>query len=140
MVSFWDDIDLLYSVCDEYDIQCYIYIDGFNEVGFFEYIVKIFNGCIFYVYYVEGVGGGYVFDVIQFVQYLNVLLSSIILIMLYMINIIDEYIDMVVNCYCLFKDNLDDLLFFKNCIRDEIIVVEDVLYDIGVISIMFLDL
>jgi urease len=139
MVSFRDDTDLLYSVCDEYDIQCHIHTDGLNEAGFLEHTAKIFNGRTLHVYHVEGAGGGHAPDVIQLVQYPNVLPSSTTPTMPYTINTINEHIDMAANCHRLSKDNPDDLSFLKNRIRDETIAAEDVLHDIGAISIMSSD-
>lgn len=110
-----------------------------NESGFLEDMMKLIDGCVIYIFYIEGVGGGYAFDIIKVVMYLNVLLVLINLICLFMKNIIDEYLDMLMVCYYLDKCVLEDVVFVDSCICFEIIVVEDILYDMGVFLIMSLD-
>lgn len=116
-----------------------IYIDIFNEVGFVEIVVVVFVNCIIYIYYIEGVGGGYVLDIIFVVEYFNVLFFFMNLICFFIFNILDEYFDMLMVCYYLSKNIFEDVVFVEFCIRVEIIVVEDVFYDFGVISMMFFD-
>ncbi|RBA15646.1 urea amidohydrolase (urease) alpha subunit [Fusarium proliferatum] len=90
-------------------------------------------------YHVEGAGGGHAPDVIKLVAYPNVLPSSTTPTMPFTTNTIDEHIDMAANCHRLSKDNPDDASFLKNRIREETISAEDILHDIGAISIISSD-
>ncbi|KAM0415544.1 hypothetical protein ACHAPD_006745 [Fusarium lateritium] len=132
-------IDNCLNVCDEQDIQCHIHTDGLNEAGFLEHTAAIFKGRSIHVYHVEGAGGGHAPDVIKLVAYPNVLPSSTTPTMPFTTNTIDEHIDMAANCHRLSKDNPDDASFLKNRIREETISAEDILHDIGAISIMSSD-
>ncbi|GKU22058.1 unnamed protein product [Fusarium langsethiae] len=127
------------SVCEEQDIQCHIHTDGLNEAGFLEHTAAIFRGRSIHVYHVEGAGGGHAPDIIKLVAYPNVLPSSTTPTMPFTTNTIDEHIDMAANCHRLSKDNPDDASFLKNRIREETISAEDILHDIGAISIMSSD-
>ncbi|UZP36642.1 hypothetical protein NXS19_004458 [Fusarium pseudograminearum] len=127
------------NVCEEQDIQCHIHTDGLNEAGFLEHTAAIFKGRSIHVYHVEGAGGGHAPDVIKLVSYPNVLPSSTSPTMPFTTNTIDEHIDMAANCHRLSKDNPDDASFLKNRIREETISAEDILHDIGAISIMSSD-
>ncbi|EXK82028.1 urea amidohydrolase (urease) alpha subunit [Fusarium oxysporum f. sp. raphani 54005] len=132
-------IDNCLNVCEEQDIQCHIHTDGLNEAGFLEQTAAIFKGRSIHVYHVEGAGGGHAPDVIKLVAYPNVLPSSTTPTMPFTTNTIDEHIDMAANCHRLSKDNPDDASFLKNRIREETISAEDILHDIGAISIMSSD-
>ncbi|RKK68716.1 Urease [Fusarium oxysporum] len=132
-------IDNCLNVCEEQDIQCHIHTDGLNEAGFLEHTAAIFKGRSIHVYHVEGAGGGHAPDVIKLVAYPNVLPSSTTPTMPFTTNTIDEHIDMAANCHRLSKDNPDDASFLKNRIREETISAEDILHDIGAISIMSSD-
>ncbi|ENH69263.1 Urease [Fusarium oxysporum f. sp. cubense race 1] len=132
-------IDNCLNVCEEQDIQCHIHTDGLNEAGFLEHTAAIFKGRSIHVYHVEGAGGGHAPDVIKLVAYANVLPSSTTPTMPFTTNTIDEHIDMAANCHRLSKDNPDDASFLKNRIREETISAEDILHDIGAISIMSSD-
>ncbi|ESU17370.1 urease [Fusarium graminearum PH-1] len=127
------------NVCEEQDIQCHIHTDGLNEAGFLEHTAAIFKGRSIHVYHVEGAGGGHAPDVIKLVAYPNVLPSSTSPTMPFTTNTIEEHIDMAANCHRLSKDNPDDASFLKNRIREETISAEDILHDIGAISIMSSD-
>ncbi|KAF5228104.1 hypothetical protein FAUST_11324 [Fusarium austroamericanum] len=127
------------TVCEEEDIQCHIHTDGLNEAGFLEHTAAIFKGRSIHVYHVEGAGGGHAPDVIKLVAYPNVLPSSTSPTMPFTTNTIEEHIDMAANCHRLSKDNPDDASFLKNRIREETISAEDILHDIGAISIMSSD-
>ncbi|TQS32662.1 hypothetical protein Golomagni_07015, partial [Golovinomyces magnicellulatus] len=132
-------IDNCLSVCEEEDIQCHIHTDGLNEAGFLEHTAAMFKGRSIHVYHVEGAGGGHAPDVIKLVEYPNVLPSSTTPTMPYTVNTIDEHIDMAANCHRLSKDNPDDISFLKNRIREQTISAEDILHDVGAISIMSSD-
>lgn len=133
-------IDCVLIVVDEMDIQVVLYSDILNEFGFVEDIFVVIGGCIIYIFYIEGVGGGYVLDIIIVCVYLNILLLFINLMLFYIFNIIDEYFDMLMVCYYLDLDIVEDVVFVELCICWEIIVVEDVLYDFGVFLFIFFDL
>lgn len=92
-----------------------------------EDIMVVVKDCVFYMYYIEGVGGGYVFDLIKFVVFLNILFLFINLILFYIYNIVDEYLDMVMIIYYLNVVIFEDIVFVDLCICKEMIVVEDVL-------------
>ena len=126
-------------MCEENDIQCHIHTDGLNEAGFLEHTAAIFKGRSIHVYHVEGAGGGHAPDVIQLVGYDNVLPSSTSPTMPFTIDTVAEHIDMAANCHRLSKDNPQDASFLKNRIREQTISAEDVLHDIGAISIMSSD-
>lgn len=132
-------IDNCLEVVECYDIQVVIYIDIFNEFGFVEIIFGVFKGCIIYIYYIEGVGGGYVLDIIKVCGFVNVLFSLINLIWLFICNIIDEYLDMLMVCYYFDLVIVEDVVFVELCICCEIIVVEDIFYDFGVFSMISFD-
>lgn len=129
----------LSSVCEEQDIQCHIHTDSLNESGFLEHTVAAFKGRTVHAYNVEGAGGGHEADVIKLVQEYNVLPSSTTPTMPFTTNTIDEHVDMVVSCHRLSKKNPDDISFLNSRIRATTIGAEDVLHDIGAISIMSSD-
>lgn len=110
-----------------------------NEVGFLENMFEVIGDCVIYIYYIEGVGGGYVLDIMKFVFYVNILLLFIMLIIFYIVNMMDEYFDMMMVCYYLDVKVFEDVVFSYFRIRVVIIVVEDIFYDIGVISMILLD-
>lgn len=132
-------IDNCLSVVEKIDVQVVIYMDIFNEFGFVEDMVVVFKGCIIYIYYIEGVGGGYVLDIIKVCGEDNVLFLFINFIWLYIINMVDEYLDMLMVCYYLDFGIFEDVVFVDFCICREMIVVEDILYDFGVFFIIFFD-
>ncbi|CAG7986768.1 unnamed protein product [Penicillium salamii] len=132
-------IDSCLNVCEEQDIQCHIHTDGLNEAGFLEHTAAVFRGRSIHVYHVEGAGGGHAPDVIKLVEYPNVLPSSTTPTMPFTTNTIGEHIDMAANCHRLSKENPAGASFLKNRIREETISAEDILHDIGAISIMSSD-
>lgn len=132
-------IDCCLLVVDVMDVQVMIYIDMLNEFGFVENILVVIKGCIIYVFYIEGVGGGYVLDIIKLVGVGNVIFSFINLMWFFIGNMLEEYLDMLMVCYYLDKCVFEDVVFVESCIWCEIIVVEDILYDIGVFLVIFLD-
>lgn len=132
-------IDNCLSVVDDMDVQVMIYIDILNESGFVENMVVVMKGWMIYVFYIEGVGGGYVFDIIKVCGYFNVILFLINLMWFYMVNMFEEYFDMLMVCYYFDKFIFEDVVFVESCICKEIIVVEDILYDMGVFLIIVFD-
>lgn len=133
-------IDNCFIIVEEYDVVVIIYTDTFNELCCVEKFIEVFKGCIIYMYYFEGVGGGYVLDIIKVCGEKMVFFLFTNLIRLYIKNIVDEYLDMFMVCYYFDFEILEDVVFVELCICVEIIVVEDVFYDMGVFSIMVSDL
>ena len=128
-----------HSVCDEYDIQCELHSDTLNESGFVEQTVAAFKNRTIHAYHIEGAGGGHAPDIISLVEHLNVLPSSTSPTMPHTSNTIDEHLDMVMACHHLSKNIPEDIAFAESRIRAETIAAEDVLHDLGAISMMSSD-
>ncbi|KAH0542136.1 Urease [Glutinoglossum americanum] len=132
-------IDTCLSVCDEYDVQCLIHTDTLNESGFVEQTIKAFQNRTIHTYHTEGAGGGHAPDIISVVEHQNVLPSSTNPTRPYTLNTLDEHLDMLMVCHHLSKNIPEDVAFAESRIRAETIAAEDVLHDIGAISMMSSD-
>ncbi|KAK4696381.1 urease, partial [Lecanoromycetidae sp. Uapishka_2] len=132
-------IDTCLSVCDEYDVQCLIHTDTLNESGFVEQTIKAFKDRTIHTYHTEGAGGGHAPDIISVVEQGNVLPSSTNPTRPYTQNTLDEHLDMLMVCHHLSKNIPEDVAFAESRIRAETIAAEDVLHDIGAISMMSSD-
>ena len=132
-------IDTCLSVCDEYDIQCLIHTDTLNESGFVEQTIAAFKDRTIHTYHTEGAGGGHAPDIISVVAHENVLPSSTSPTRPYTLNTLDEHLDMLMVCHHLSKDIPEDVAFAESRIRAETIAAEDVLHDLGAISMMSSD-
>lgn len=132
-------IDTCLSVCDEYDVQCLIHTDTLNESGFVEQTIKAFKDRAIHTYHTEGAGGGHAPDIISVVEHSNVLPSSTNPTRPYTLNTLDEHLDMLMVCHHLSKSIPEDVAFAESRIRAETIAAEDVLHDIGAISMMSSD-
>ncbi|EGS18041.1 urease-like protein [Thermochaetoides thermophila DSM 1495] len=132
-------IDSCLSVCDELDVQCLIHTDTLNESGFVESSVAAFKGRTIHTYHTEGAGGGHAPDIIRVVEHPNVLPSSTNPTRPYTKNTLDEHLDMMMVCHHLSKDIPEDVAFAESRIRAETIAAEDVLHDLGAISMMSSD-
>lgn len=132
-------IDTCLSICDKYDVQCLIHTDTLNESGFVEQTIGAFKGRTIHTYHTEGAGGGHAPDIISVVQHMNVLPSSTNPTRPYTKNTIAEHLDMLMGCHHLMKDCAEDVAFAESRIRSETIAAEDVLHDIGAISMMSSD-
>ncbi|EME83129.1 uncharacterized protein MYCFIDRAFT_89342 [Pseudocercospora fijiensis CIRAD86] len=132
-------IDTCLSVCDEYDIQTLIHTDTLNESGFVETTVKAFKGRTIHTYHTEGAGGGHAPDIISVVEHPNVLPSSTNPTRPYTGNTLDEHLDMLMVCHHLSRNIPEDVAFAESRIRAETIAAEDVLHDLGAISMMSSD-
>ena len=132
-------IDTCLNVCDEYDVQCLIHTDTLNESGFVEQTIKAFKGRTVHTYHTEGAGGGHAPDIISVVEHKNVLPSSTNPTRPYTRNTLDEHLDMLMVCHHLSKDIPEDVAFAESRIRAETIAAEDVLHDVGAISMMSSD-
>ena len=134
-----DVIDTCLRVCGEYDVQCTIHTDSLNESGFVEDTLRAIDGRTIHTYHTEGAGGGHAPDIIRACGELNVLPASTNPTQPYASNTIDEHLDMLMVCHHLSKNIAEDVAFADSRIRAETIAAEDVLHDIGAISIMSSD-
>lgn len=132
-------IDACLTVCDEYDVQTLIHTDTLNESGFVEQTVKAFKGRAIHTYHTEGAGGGHAPDIISVVELNNVLPSSTNPTRPYTRNTLDEHLDMLMVCHHLSRNIPEDVAFAESRIRAETIAAEDVLHDLGAISMMSSD-
>lgn len=132
-------IDTCLSVCDEHDIQTLIHTDTLNESGFVETTVAAFKGRTIHSYHTEGAGGGHAPDIISVVEHENVLPSSTNPTRPYTNNTLDEHLDMLMVCHHLSRNIPEDVAFAESRIRAETIAAEDVLHDLGAISMMSSD-
>lgn len=132
-------IDTCLSVCDEHDVQCLIHTDTLNESGFVEQTIKAFKDRTIHTYHTEGAGGGHAPDIISVVEHGNVLPSSTNPTRPYTRNTLEEHLDMLMVCHHLSKDIPEDVAFAESRIRAETIAAEDVLHDLGAISMMSSD-
>ena len=132
-------IDTCLSVCDEYDVQCLIHTDTLNESGFVEQTIKAIKNRTIHTYHTEGAGGGHAPDIISVVEHPNVLPSSTNPTRPYTGNTLDEHLDMLMVCHHLSRNIPEDVAFAESRIRAETIAAEDVLHDLGAISMMSSD-
>jgi urease len=132
-------IDACLSVCDEYDVQCLIHTDTLNESGFVESTIAAFKNRTIHTYHTEGAGGGHAPDIISVVEHPNVLPSSTNPTRPFTLNTLDEHLDMLMVCHHLSKNIPEDVAFAESRIRAETIAAEDVLHDLGAISMMSSD-
>jgi urease len=132
-------IDKCLQVCDEYDVQCLIHTDTLNESGFVEQTIAAFKGRTIHTYHTEGAGGGHAPDIISVVEHPNVLPSSTNPTRPFTLNTLDEHLDMLMVCHHLSKNIPEDVAFAESRIRAETIAAEDVLHDLGAISMMSSD-
>jgi urease len=132
-------IDACLRVCDKYDVQCLIHTDTLNESGFVEQTIAAFKGRTIHTYHTEGAGGGHAPDIISVVEHENVLPSSTSPTRPFTKNTLDEHLDMLMVCHHLSKAIPEDVAFAESRIRAETIAAEDVLHDLGAISMMSSD-
>jgi urease subunit alpha len=132
-------IDCCLKVCDEYDVQAMIHTDTLNESGFVEETIKAFKGRTIHAFHTEGAGGGHAPDIIKVAGLKNVLPSSTNPTRPFTRNTIDEHLDMLMVCHHLDPSIPEDLAFAESRIRKETIAAEDILHDIGALSMMSSD-
>jgi urease subunit alpha len=132
-------IDNCLSVADDYDIQVMIHTDTLNESGFVEDTVKAFKGRTIHAFHTEGAGGGHAPDIIKIAGLKNVLPSSTNPTRPFTRNTIDEHLDMLMVCHHLDPSIPEDLAFAESRIRKETIAAEDILHDLGALSMMSSD-
>ena len=132
-------IDCCLRVADEHDIQVTIHTDTLNESGFVETTLAAIGGRTIHTYHSEGAGGGHAPDILRVCGEANVLPSSTNPTRPYTINTLDEHLDMLMVCHHLDPSLPEDVAFAESRIRGETIAAEDVLHDLGAISMMSSD-
>jgi urease subunit alpha len=132
-------IDTCLSVADEYDVQVAIHTDTLNETGFVEDTIAAIDGRTIHTYHTEGAGGGHAPDIIRLCGEPNVLPSSTNPTMPFTRNTLDEHLDMLMVCHHLSPKVPEDVAFADSRIRPETIAAEDILHDLGAISMMSSD-
>ena len=132
-------IDNALTVADQYDVQIAIHTDTLNESGFVEASIAAMKGRVIHSYHTEGAGGGHAPDIIKVVGEPNVLPSSTNPTRPYTVNTLDEHLDMLMVCHHLDASIAEDLAFAESRIRRETIAAEDILHDLGAISMMSSD-
>ena len=132
-------IDCALSVAEEYDVQIAIHTDTLNEAGFIQDSIAAFKGRTIHTYHTEGAGGGHAPDIIKVCGEPNCLPSSTNPTMPFTVNTLDEHLDMLMVCHHLNPSIPEDLAFAESRIRAETIAAEDVLHDLGAISMMSSD-
>jgi urease subunit alpha len=132
-------IDCCLTVAEETDTQVAIHSDTLNESGFVENTIAATKGRALCAFHTEGAGGGHAPDILRVVGEANFLPSSTNPTMPYTVNTLDEHVDMLMVCHHLDPAIAEDLAFAESRIRRETIAAEDVLHDLGAISMMSSD-
>ncbi|HXW79152.1 MAG TPA: urease subunit alpha [Acidimicrobiales bacterium] len=129
-------IDSCLKVCDAAGVQAAIHTDTLNEAGFVESTIAAVNGRTIHAYHTEGAGGGHAPDIIRVAGELNFLPSSTNPTRPHTVNTIDEHLDMLMVCHHLNPAVPEDLAFAESRIRPSTIAAEDILHDVGAISMI----
>src|SRR5512134_3029681 len=132
-------IDCCLSVADDYDVQVMIHTDTLNESGFVEDTIAAFKGRTIHAFHTEGAGGGHAPDIIKVAGLPNVLPSSTNPTRPYTVNTLDEHLDMLMVCHHLDPSIPEDVAFAESRIRRETIAAEDILHDLGALSMFSSD-
>ena len=127
------------DVAEDYDVQVAIHTDTLNEAGFVEDTIASFKGRTIHSFHTEGAGGGHAPDIIKVCGEANVLPSSTNPTMPFTVNTMDEHLDMLMVCHHLNPRVPEDIAFAESRIRRETIAAEDILHDMGAISMMSSD-
>src|SRR5712672_1438149 len=133
-------IDCSLTVAEETDTQVALHTDTLNESGFVEDSIAAFKNRAIHAYHTEGAGGGHAPDIIKVCGEPNVLPSSTNPTRPYTVNTLDEHLDMLMVCHHLDPAIAEDIAFAESRIRCETIAAEDILHDLGAISMMASDL
>lgn len=128
-------IDVALNVADEMDVQVAIHTDTLNEGGFADNTIAAFKDRVIHTFHTEGAGGGHAPDILKVAGLPNVLPASTNPTLPYTVNTMDEHLDMIMVCHHLNPDLPEDVAFADSRIRKETIAAEDVLHDMGVMSI-----
>src|SRR5271163_34051 len=132
-------IDCCLAVADRFDVQVMIHTDTLNESGFVEDTIAAFRGRTIHAFHTEGAGGGHAPDIIRVAGLPNVLPSSTNPTRPYTANTLDEHLDMLMVCHHLDSSIPEDVAFAESRIRKETIAAEDILHDLGALSMMSSD-
>ncbi len=132
-------IDCCLSVADRFDVPVMIHTDTLNESGFVEDTIAAFQGRTIHAFHTEGAGGGHAPDILRVAGLPNVLPSSTNPTRPYTANTLDEHLDMLMVCHHLDPNIPEDVAFAESRIRRETIAAEDILHDLGAISMMSSD-
>ncbi len=132
-------IDCCLSVADRFDVQVMIHTDTLNESGFVEDTIAAFKGRTIHAFHTEGAGGGHAPDIIRVAGLPNVLPSSTNPTRPYTRNTLDEHLDMLMVCHHLDSSIPEDVAFAESRIRRETIAAEDILHDLGALSMISSD-
>ncbi|HYW89948.1 MAG TPA: urease subunit alpha, partial [Chloroflexota bacterium] len=132
-------IDACLRVADDLDVQVAIHTDTINESGFVEDTIRAIDGRTIHTYHTEGAGGGHAPDIIKVAGLANVLPSSTNPTRPLTVNTIQEHLDMLMVCHHLSPEIPEDLAFAESRIRAETIAAEDVLHDLGALSMISSD-
>jgi urease subunit alpha len=132
-------IDCCLSVADRYDVQVMIHTDTLNESGFVEDTIAAFAGRTIHAFHTEGAGGGHAPDIIRVAGLPNVLPSSTNPTRPYTTNTLEEHLDMLMVCHHLDASIPEDVAFAESRIRRETIAAEDILHDMGALSMISSD-
>ena len=132
-------IDTCLRVADAFDVQVAIHTDTLNEAGFVESTIAAINGRTIHTYHTEGAGGGHAPDIIRVASLPHVLPSSTNPTRPYTVNTIQEHLDMLMVCHHLNPNVPEDIAFAESRIRASTIAAEDILHDLGAISMMSSD-
>ena len=132
-------IDCCLAAADRFDVQVMIHTDTLNESGFVEDTIAAFRGRTIHAFHTEGAGGGHAPDLIKVAGLANVLPSSTNPTRPYTTNTLDEHLDMLMVCHHLDPAIPEDVAFAESRIRRETIAAEDILHDIGALSMLSSD-
>jgi urease subunit alpha len=132
-------IDNCLAVADDYDVQVMIHTDTLNESGFVEDTIGAFKGRTIHAFHTEGAGGGHAPDILKVAGLPNVLPSSTNPTRPYTVNTIAEHLDMLMVCHHLSPSIPEDVAFAESRIRKETIAAEDILHDMGALSVISSD-
>jgi len=132
-------IDTCLEVADEEDVQVCLHTDTLNEAGFVEDTFAAIDGRTIHTFHVEGAGGGHAPDVLELVGEPNTIPSSTNPSMPFTTNTFDEHLDMVMVCHHLDPSVPEDVAFAESRIRRETLAAEDVLHDLGAVSMLTTD-
>lgn len=132
-------IDYSLKTADKYDVQVAIHTDTLNKGGFVEHTIEAIAGRTIHTYHTEGAGGGHAPDLLKVASQLNCLPASTNPTKPFTINTIAEHMDMLMVCHHLDPEVPEDIAFADSRIRHQTIAAEDILQDMGVLSIMSSD-
>ena len=129
-------IDTCLTVADQYDLQVQIHTDTLNESGYIDDTLEAIGDRTIHAYHVEGAGGGHAPDILKIAGYPRIIPSSTNPTNPFTANTVDEHLDMIMVCHHLNPAVPEDVAFADSRVRYETIGAEDVLHDLGAISIM----